>query len=194
MKWLVVAIAACTPAKHPSWAPKNNAAPTAAHRGEHPLHFGEHCNESEPVDIAGDVVTIVACFEPTEGEDLSASAYFVRRSTPALGTSQLLGAWTQHRETGEYYVIAGATRDRVIVHHQIGGLDDPGLVELRIYDPMRDAFTGQVIRGTDIKVVVAPGRASATAFVCEPARGQVYDMTKACSEQTGVQTKVIAID
>jgi hypothetical protein len=190
----VVALACCTPAKHPKWAtPKSAIGP--AHRGEHPLHLDPGCTESGATPIAnGDTVLIVTCTLSSNGDVTAETAYFIRRSAPDRGTSQQLGAWNQYRESGEYFQIDGATHDRVIVRHQTGGLDQIGETELRIYDPVRDAFTGQVIRGAHVEVVVAPGGASATAFVCEPARGGVYDLTKACAEQTGSMTKTIAID
>lgn len=190
----IIAFAACTPAKHPSWAPKNNTAPTAAHRGEHPLHFGEHCSDGEVVHAGRDEITIVTCFVPNEEDGQETTAYFVRRSAPDRGTSQPLGTWTQYRESGESWQIDGATHDRVVLSHHTGGLDQVGDTELRIYDSARDAFTGQVVRGPEIKVVVAPGGASATAFVCELAHGGTYELGKACGEQVGAKTKPIAID
>jgi len=184
VKRALVLLAACTPAKHPSWAtPTTPIGP--AHRGEHALHFGGGCQEQGVTAVSKtDAVLIVTC---TVGQAIT--AYFVRRSAPDRGTSQQLGAWDQHRESGEAYSIDGATHDRVVVRHERGVS-----TELRIYDPARDAFTGQVITGAEVTVVVAPGGASATAFVCEPARGESWNREKTCSEQTGAQTRMIAID
>lgn len=194
MKRVLIVLAACTPAKHPPWAaPKNAIGP--AHRGEHPLHWDPGCDETGATAISKtETVAIVTCTVAAGDDATRETAYFVRRSAPDRGTSQQLGAWTQYRESGESFAIDAATRDRVIVRHQIGGLDQIGEAELRIYDIVRDAFTGQLVRGNEVKVIVAPGGASASAVVCEPARGGVYEQGKACADQAGALTKTIAID